>query len=466
MRESVPIEAPASAGLPLRASRIQACASAECPCRADQRVEVRRSAGDAYWTGMSVPGPSPSPRDSLDAVDAVVRSPGTPLSAEARAFTEPRFGHDFSAVRVHTDERAADSAVGVSARAYTVGSHLVFAPGQYTMSTSAGKELLAHELTHVVQQSAASADTPTEISAPSDPYEQEAARAAREVTRFPAAGRKSAWPERKPEGLPDGGQMDAFVHRQADDAVTDDTGDVSDVSDTGDVSDTSGTGDTGSTTFEVDPEDLVMFPRTGPILQPPTSGPGGGGVLQWPGPTANMCDTPSQMLKVTSGRLQGGKTMDDYFPDQVGKGIWGSNSTAGTFDTGTRAGSVVQLIGVLPIPCETSAAPTTLRQTATIVRAQANGTKLAEGGKPLEGQTLDDIARSGRDQSRPPFRQTWTGVVSMADPISGIPYAGLNSYAWEVNLTTSLAGAGGTVSVGWGVTVEASAGKVTKNEVR
>jgi hypothetical protein len=366
---------------------------------------------------------------------------------------EPRFGHDFSAVRVHTDERAAESAVSVNARAYTVGSHLVFAPGQYTMSTSAGKELLAHELTHVVQQAAASADTPTEISAPSDPYERGAARAAREVTQFPAADHELGEPEHKPiKGPSNGGQMDAPVHRQTDDAVADDTSDTSD------------------TSFEVNPEDLALVPRIGPILQPPAalslaSGLGGT-VLQRQGPAATMCDTPAQMLKVTSGPLQGGKTMDDYYPELVGTGMWASNSTAGPFDTGTRAGSVVQLIGLLPIPCATSAAPTTLRQTATIVRARANGSKMTEGGKALEGQTLDDIARSGRDQSRPPFRQTWLGAVSMADPISGIPYATLRSYELEVNLTTSLAGAGGTASVGWGVTVEAGAGKVTKNEVR
>jgi hypothetical protein len=54
----------------------------------------------------------------------------------------------------------------------------------------------------------------------------------------------------------------------------------------------------------------------------------------------------------------------------------------------------------------------------------------------------------------------------MADPISGIPYNTLTSYEWEVNLTTSLTGKGGSKSVNWGVTVEASGGKVTKNEVR
>lgn len=449
MRESVRVETPTHTRPPRRAPRVQACGEGGCTCRADERAEALRSVADANRTDTSAAGPLPSLRDRLQAVDAVVRSPGTPLSAEARAFMEPRFAYDFSAVRVHTDERAADSAVSVNARAYAVGSHLVFAPGQYTTSTVAGKELLAHELTHVVQQAAVSADTaPTEISAPSDPYEREAAGAAREVTQ-------SGEPEHKPiKGRSNDGQRGALVHRQADNAADD-------------MSDTTNTGDT---TFEVNPGDLVMLPQTQLILQPPAapslaSGPAGA-VLQRQGSGVTACDTPSQMLKVTSGPLQDGKTMDDYFPDLVGKGVWGSNSTAGPFDTGTRAGSVVQLIGMLPIPCVTTTVPTTLRQTATIVRARANGNPMAEGGKPLEGQTLDDIARSGRDQSRPPFRQTWLGAVSMADPISGIKYATLRTYEWEVNLTTSLAGAGGTASVDWGVTVEASAGRVTKNELR
>jgi hypothetical protein len=65
---------------------------------------------------------------------------------------EPRFGHDFSRVRVHADARAAASALTVDARAYTVGAHVVFGEGQYAPGTAAGRRLLAHELTHVIQQ--------------------------------------------------------------------------------------------------------------------------------------------------------------------------------------------------------------------------------------------------------------------------------------------------------------------------
>ena len=67
---------------------------------------------------------------------------------------ESRFGHDFSQVRVHTDTRAAESARAVNARAYTVGRNVVFGSGQYAPGSGEGQRLLAHELTHVVQQSA------------------------------------------------------------------------------------------------------------------------------------------------------------------------------------------------------------------------------------------------------------------------------------------------------------------------
>ena len=85
-------------------------------------------------------------------VHEVLRSPGQPLDAATRGFMEPRFGQDFSHVRVHTDEKAADSARAVDSLAYTVGRDIVFAPGQYRPDTTGGRRLVGHELTHVVQQ--------------------------------------------------------------------------------------------------------------------------------------------------------------------------------------------------------------------------------------------------------------------------------------------------------------------------
>ncbi len=88
-----------------------------------------------------------------DIVDRVLSASGHALDPATRSFMEARFGHDFSTVRVHLDSRAAASAQAVNAHAYTVGRHVVFGGGQFSPSTTRGRELLAHELAHVVQQS-------------------------------------------------------------------------------------------------------------------------------------------------------------------------------------------------------------------------------------------------------------------------------------------------------------------------
>jgi hypothetical protein len=85
-------------------------------------------------------------------VHEVLRSSGQPLDLHTRHFMESRFNHDFSQVRVHADEHSAESASSVGALAYTVGRHVVFGAGQYSPATTDGRRLLAHELTHVVQQ--------------------------------------------------------------------------------------------------------------------------------------------------------------------------------------------------------------------------------------------------------------------------------------------------------------------------
>jgi len=85
-------------------------------------------------------------------VHEVLRSPGQPLDPETRAFMELRFGHDFSQVRVHTDARAAESARAAKASAYTVGRDIIWGSGAPAANTASGKNLLAHELTHVIQQ--------------------------------------------------------------------------------------------------------------------------------------------------------------------------------------------------------------------------------------------------------------------------------------------------------------------------
>ncbi|HTA85537.1 MAG TPA: DUF4157 domain-containing protein [Silvibacterium sp.] len=88
-------------------------------------------------------------------VHDVLRSPGQPLDAATRAFMEPRFGHDFSRVRVHSGAAAEQSARDVNAHAYTAGHNIVFAAGRFAPQTHDGRRLIAHELSHVVQQKGA-----------------------------------------------------------------------------------------------------------------------------------------------------------------------------------------------------------------------------------------------------------------------------------------------------------------------
>jgi hypothetical protein len=117
----------------------------ECPaCRA-QRLARRELMRKSDAAGGQEAPPS---------VDATLRGAGQPLEAGARRFMEAQFGQDFGSVRVHTGELAGQSAQEVGAHAYTVGQNIVFGQGRYAPGTSAGKQLLAHELAHVVQQQA------------------------------------------------------------------------------------------------------------------------------------------------------------------------------------------------------------------------------------------------------------------------------------------------------------------------
>ncbi|MFQ5616354.1 MAG: DUF4157 domain-containing protein [Anaerolineales bacterium] len=115
-----------------------------CRTNMENPPELMRKASSNESTSFSAPS----------IVSDVVRSPGQPLDTATRSFMEPRFGHDFSQVRVHTDTQAAESARAVNAQAYTLGNHMVFGEGRHSPESSNGQRLLAHELTHVVQQGA------------------------------------------------------------------------------------------------------------------------------------------------------------------------------------------------------------------------------------------------------------------------------------------------------------------------
>jgi|GEM_PF-3725810 len=94
-------------------------------------------------------------KSELISRNSFIDSGGQPLSGHVRTFFESRFGHDFSQVQIHTDAKAAKSAQAVNAQAFTVGKDVVFGKGQYAPWNTEGKKLLAHELTHVVQQGSA-----------------------------------------------------------------------------------------------------------------------------------------------------------------------------------------------------------------------------------------------------------------------------------------------------------------------
>lgn len=132
----------------------RACAcGGTCPkCKAKQREqENERLQTQRLPTGAT--GESVAP----PIVHEVLATPGQSLDPATRGFMESRFGHDLSRIRVHADSRAAESARAVEALAYTVGKDVVFGAGQYAPHSPAGRKLLAHELTHTLQQGASTA---------------------------------------------------------------------------------------------------------------------------------------------------------------------------------------------------------------------------------------------------------------------------------------------------------------------
>ena len=126
-------------------------------------LQRQASHGQAYAPEPSVPPESP--------IHDVLRAPGQPLDLGTRAFMNPRFGHDFARVRVHIGPQAAASATALRARAYTLGNHIVFGAGQYAPTTASGRLLIAHELTHVLQQR--STPEPMRQADPAAPQEEE-----------------------------------------------------------------------------------------------------------------------------------------------------------------------------------------------------------------------------------------------------------------------------------------------------
>lgn len=139
-------------------------------------LHMQRAVGNAGARSMVEEERSP-------VLDVITSGGGSPLDGPVRTDMEARLGHDFGDVRVHTDSAASESARSVNAHAYTVGSNIVFQRDRYDPDSTEGRTMLAHELTHVVQQHDGPVDgTPTaggvKVSDPSDRFEQEAAATA------------------------------------------------------------------------------------------------------------------------------------------------------------------------------------------------------------------------------------------------------------------------------------------------
>ncbi|WP_327096478.1 DUF4157 domain-containing protein [Nocardia vinacea] len=150
---------------------------------------LQRTAGNAGTTTLF---------EEQSPVHGVIGSGGgAALEPEVRADMESRFGQDFGDVRVHTDDRAHQSAKSVNAHAYTVGSDIVFQRDTYDPSSDAGRHTLAHELTHVVQQRGGPVDGTdagggVKVSDPSDRFEREAVANADRVMSAPSVAAEPA----------------------------------------------------------------------------------------------------------------------------------------------------------------------------------------------------------------------------------------------------------------------------------
>jgi hypothetical protein len=149
---------------------------------------LQRSAGNA-----AVAQRASGPQEEESPVRQVVGSGGgSPLDTDTRSVMEERLGADFSDVRVHTDGAAHESAKSVHAQAFTVGSNIVFQQGRFNPSTPDGQLMLAHELTHVMQQRSGPVEGTdrgdgVRVSDPSDRFERDAVANAERVMSAPAA---------------------------------------------------------------------------------------------------------------------------------------------------------------------------------------------------------------------------------------------------------------------------------------
>jgi hypothetical protein len=178
---SGPIEEPEDGMQRTIQRKCAACAAAEkigtqfdCDGNDEDKSVQRRAdtAANGYESGANGhDGSRPLAGKAADRIRAL-QGGGAPLSRSARNYFEPRFGHDFGAVRIHTGGSAAESARELGAQAYTLGRDIVFGSGRFAPTTHDGRRLLAHELTHVVQQSRGQGQAPRLIQRSPGPLDE------------------------------------------------------------------------------------------------------------------------------------------------------------------------------------------------------------------------------------------------------------------------------------------------------
>jgi hypothetical protein len=153
---------------------------------ADRMRDLAVSIGNAAFGRLARHGagllPGGRVHDGVEQAISARRGGGRALDDGTRARVGEALGDPLADVRVHDDADAAGLARSVSARAFTTGSDVFFGDGEYRPGTAEGDQLLAHELTHVVQQRGAPTSGPLEVSEPGDALEQEAEAAARDIS--------------------------------------------------------------------------------------------------------------------------------------------------------------------------------------------------------------------------------------------------------------------------------------------
>jgi hypothetical protein len=193
-----------------------ATADPRAPLTPTRVMSLQRAAGNSSVSGLIEEERSP-------VHDVVGKGGGQPLDTGTRSFMEERIGADFSGVRVHTDGKAAESAKAVQAHAYTVGNDVVFGAGQYQPGSPSAQRMLAHELTHVVQQrSGPVSGTPQaggiNVSDPSDSFERAAeANADKVMSGGPAQQQPTAAPSVQREEADDDEYVQEMAVQRAED---------------------------------------------------------------------------------------------------------------------------------------------------------------------------------------------------------------------------------------------------------